>query len=307
MPNKNETIDIILDTNALEFICDCDRFEELMRRIKQLLDDSVLRIHFNVIAFCERLEGIVEKHFENARDHIRKASTITGRTFILPPKQHLMKCIGLFPEEDIRNEALIWFKLFQGFCSCKDYDDFKSVFATAADDLRHQNESILQGANRIYSFIQQIKESNKSEGKITKFNLNLSEVFNFKRVLRDNFPRRYDLYEPTRQMAGYLMEKKLRSISYLTDAYFYYSKKVFNGMKPQSGDHNDLELIVYLNACDYLMTRDKRLIDILQKSGNEDLMDRYIKPDIFISKVLHGPFDLRKRARDSVVSIPIRQ
>lgn len=80
-----------------------------------------------------------------------------------------------------------------------------------------------------------------------------------------------------------LVFEKLPSIKYFVFVFLHYVRQlVLNKRKTKLSDYNDLELVLYLNLADHLVTNDDFLRDLVNLSGEPELDGRAISCEDFL-------------------------
>ena len=111
--------------------------------------------------------------------------------------------------------------------------------------------------------------------------------------------------EIARNTPGIILNQRLKPLQYLTDAYIYYNQLLYGNYNPKQSDKYDLLYLLYLNICDYLITRDSKFRSIMDNCGNDELRGRSITPEAFLKMLDKDEIRLAKRAPDPVGEIRI--
>ncbi|MCP4705898.1 MAG: hypothetical protein GY865_14965, partial [candidate division Zixibacteria bacterium] len=256
-------IEIILDNNALQYICEPERYDRILKRLNKLYNDGILSMHFNNIVFLEQIIGLNRKYFKEAQQFIRDASKVFHKSLLLHPQKYVEDCILNLSNEDKLKEDRIVRTLIQEFCNYKSYDEASNNIGKYRDFHSRIKDKIFSGDMKIFKYMQAKKKDNTD----LVFNKNTKDLFVFGDMIWRVLLKSYNLEQKTRYIPGKVLEKRLVSLCYLRDLLVYHQKIMFEGTKPSPGDEADYKQVVYLNTCDYIITNDRKFREKLNNCG----------------------------------------
>jgi len=287
----------LFDNNALADLAksNAKAIYDLRNRIIKLSNTGKISFRFSPIAFYEQLAGVNSKEsLANAQNTVKNAYSLTAAGhFLLDPVFHLKRNLSLVSKNDVINKGKMWVETFRIFIKCTNVNDFHENFGEMQSILSNQLDIIFKKSSEL---AQEGRNSIDFESR-RSFKLFLKDR-HFRNYLRKSiFESTIDHFNLSSARNYYKLSKVLRlipSILYFVDTRLYLNWKYAAGRNPRSSDYFDLEQLIYLDICDYILTMDGGLIDILDNCGNNGLRNRALRLDFFKSD--SNIANLQKRA-----------
>lgn len=214
------------------------------------------------------------------------------KSIMLDPVHHLRICLSRPSDQIILNSDRLWREKLTKFCNSRNYSEIEDIFKSDVDSLGEYRADFLTAiTGRIQHLV-----GHYSRPENRNFRNFRGEKDSLPEELFYRFIDFYGLRSLVRHIPGYEVERKLVSLKYLTDAYIYYVWQGVTGRIPKASDYDDLEQFLYLNICDYIVTADKNMKEIMNRCTNEDLRGRFIDTCDFVNAALHNNLNYVKRA-----------
>jgi len=269
--NGCNTICMLLDNNALEYL-HCKASQRERELLKKHYEENRLILHLSPFTFREQIKGVNKSCFGKVQSLFKSAYEFTqGGQFLSEPILHVGYIAETVSHNDLLEDVKMNINLLRELVNAPNYGDWLNIFQEFKDCMERVYREIHLGTFR-------------PTGNISRDKVYIGLL------------GRYKLEALAATPKGQLKLKGMPSLSYLTTVHHFYYDTVLAKRQAMSGDWIDLEQAVYLNIIDYIMTRDKRYIELLNECGDPELKGRAIKHDVVLKYLKHSPWP--KRARD---------
>jgi hypothetical protein len=296
-------IEVLIDNNALVDLCSEKEYPNYLTSINELRATGILSLNFSIYPFLEQIEGIIDdRTFDKVKSLIIQAGRVSGGRLLLPTEYHLRKAIDILPEQELKSEAKYWSNILSMFGSFKNYDEFKSNLGALQVYLNKSKNWIYGGAQNVQDFTMKFIKSQKGRGQLAHFFANEQQLIEFRQFIFNILLKRFnlttvrDIYPNIHQF-----DERVISVTYLANIYICYYERIYRGRAVKKSDHIDLEQIIYMDACDYLLTNDKYYRDLINACEYSDLTGRAISLKEFIGIIIKRPISFEKRAVHSTM------
>jgi len=247
-------------------------------------------IHFNPVNAFEQIQGVAsEESFQHAkRTVLRARETWKCGRMLLSPKLHLLDSITGVTDDICRLDGQLAVESLDKFCLCATIDEFNQVLGAAKLRIHRATQYLHDQANTINDAL------DESVGQqFHRFDDNevVLKIFWLERFLRS-----IGVFQRIEHTPIVDLLAQCRSLLYYGDVQFAYMKRMCldRQRSPDMGDSADLLQTVYLDVCDYIVTDDRDLREIMELTKNPELSGRTIGFDD-LKRHLDAPF-LGKRA-----------
>lgn len=292
------TICILLDNNALQFLSDNNNINQRQKDlINEHYQNKKLFLHISPSTFQEQIKGVNESCFPQMQRFFKTAYSLTHGCHVTHPELHLKKITGAVTDNELWECVRIDINTLRELVCAPNFEDWSGKFRPLQNYVKGVLKWIHSGAEELKSKMDVWYREAEGGSYTEKTNMISKNEDTLRNVVYKALLKRYKLEDSYNLLEARGEAGKLISLDYLANVYLYYYGTILRSRKPRSGDHIDLEQVVYLNIIDYIMTRDKRYIELLNECGDPELKGRTITPEVFLKNVKYAPWP--KRARDN--------
>lgn len=281
------------DNDAIEHLVNRDTFEQHRQNIARVSDRQEVVVHFSRTNLLELIKGATERNFRRLQTLLRQAYALGGRhNMLLSPSHHLRWGLGRADQETLNQ----WYNdlyndVFQMF-KAANFQEFQALYSKAIASLNRGNVAILEKAMEVKQSAQGMPDSEKKEFADDFLSEKGSSLF-FDLV----YPSILEQFNLQDEVSGLDREevvRRLPSLIQFCDVYrSLMRKRIIDGRIPKKGDYFDIQKVVYLDWCDYIVSDDRKFRVLLNEAGTSDLVGRAIPLSKFLEHI-DKPFLLHR-------------
>lgn len=229
------------------------------------------------------MQGVSEKNFFKLKEVFLKALILgSRRNLLLSPSHHLKFGLLRVSQQQVNKwYANLYNDIFQ-MAKVGNYNDFAVLFHRASASMARENEQISDIAKNVQEVMRKKIDTEKKKRTIRWF-LSTSGWQLFFQLVYPDILRQFNLQNDVGDMERDEVVRRIPSLVQWTDAFrksLY--RRILEGYAVRSGDYFDIQKVVYLDLCDYIVSDDGDFRKTLDMPGPTDLHGRVIKLEKFL-------------------------
>jgi hypothetical protein len=275
----------VFDNDALVHLTQRSNYDSLKTKIQESFERRINRVYFTRVNFWEFVQGVSESNLHQFQHFLREFCGLCQQRYILPlPEICLRESIGRLTRNELETACSTLVKNMQSMLAVRSCEDFRSEFADIQDYLVEANNSLYDAAVADDEAFRENPPS-LSKKEITE-GISADKSGHFWEKMHKSLLHRFQLDELLPGITPMELARQLPSLFEMSEIYRILLKKILvDGKKPDKGDFFDLQKIVYLGRCDYIVTDDRKFRVLFDEVGTCALFGRCIPLDKFLEHV----------------------
>jgi len=288
-------IETVMDISTLEEFCDHPDYESNLQRLEELNARDSLNLNVNLFPLFQKISsGEGMESFTKLQKFINSTLSIKDDNLLLPVELYVWRMSDALPDDSLRDGTAFWFDLLNDFYRGKGIDDMSGGLKKVADYWDHSLRYISNFADAVKEHTAGFKNPESAR---QTFQSNTDVLNDFRRFIFDKLQLRFKLKGIMNNYPDFqYMVQRLISLFYLSDVQICHNLNILEGQESTLDDYVNLEQLVYLNGCDYFVTNDRKIIDLVNNCPFADLKGRIISLDDFIDWLKSEKFQVEKKA-----------
>ena len=282
------------DNDAIEHLVRSDTFEEHRQEIQRASNRQDLMMHLSRTNVLEIVKGVTERNFRRLQMLLRQAYAFGGRrNLLLSPSHHLKWGLGRVDPHTLNEWYNSFYNdVFQLF-KAANYPEFQERYAKVSASLDRGNDAIWNNAKDVKQAIL-AKLDSKAKKKSADWFLSPEGSSLFFDLMYSTVLQQFNLGDDVIGLEREEVVRRLPSLVQFCDTFrTLQRKRIIEGHNPQKGDYFDIQKVVYLDLCDYIVSDDRRFRALVDAAGTSDLFGRAIPLSKFLQHI-HRPFLLNR-------------
>ncbi|MDH4156328.1 MAG: hypothetical protein OEW00_03515 [candidate division Zixibacteria bacterium] len=269
-------IEFVYDNDALEHLIKADDYKELKPRILESVERGINRFYICQYTFWEMVKGASRRNLTRLQNILREAYWLSGEgQVLLYPTPHLKHSLGAISVRDYKKNCQEFIRCIQEFLCCREFADFEHKFGSAqsfiSDELKALSDLAVKGREVVFKNL-----SNTGTDGAKEF-LSSTNSESFFRIFLPQIIERFKLESELSGLSADTVQRKVPSLRQFSDVFRTLQLKRLTGNKKiDLNDYFDVQKVVYLDKCDYLITDDRRLRVLFKEANCSDLWGRAI-------------------------------
>lgn len=269
-------IRFVYDNNVLGHLIDRPDYAEVKSSILQSIKDGGSSFYYSEMNFWELFKGVNCDNFPQLRRILEQAFELCGQGNVLVnPHEHLAYSAGILTHAQYCESAARLLGLIRRIIQCADFSSFHAKFGALVERVRAQVDSVIKDAHRSTSVMRErlrghsvTKSRSTARGKLNEL---------FFRLYYEDVAKHFRMESAVTTLTAEEVASKYPSLKYYSDIFHTLLIKRMNRKNVDNGDYFDLEMVAYLDICDYIVTDDRPFIALFEESGTADLRGRAIR------------------------------
>lgn len=282
------------DNDAIGHLVNSETFEEHRKNIEGASNRKSVAVHFSRTNLLEMVKGVKECNFQYLQRLLRQAYVLGGRRNLLLSPSHHLKCgLGQADQETVNQWYEAFYKDVRQMFGATDYREFHQVYGKASASLGRGNDAIWNAAKEVKQASLDTLDRERRKALDDRY---LSDKSG-SRFFDEMYPgllQRFNLQDDIVDLDREEIVRRLPSLVQFCEVYrTLQRKRVIEGHNPQPGDFFDVERVIYLDLCDYIVSDDRRFRNLLNDAGTSDLCGRAIELEEFLEHLEHPMLEKR--------------
>lgn len=264
-------IKFVFDNDALGHLVKDAQYEQLKLKILESRQRRQNQFFISAVTLWEAFKGTHEKNFNGLQQMLCEGLELAGEENVLPdPHDYLRFRFLRTPRREQRSDTSRLIAQIHSFLGMKSHSEFVCAFGEVVRYVSNEIEKIRASVDQSTARMNGHDELKRvlDPEKIREFSLvffsSLLQHFRLEDAVVITSPKNILQTHPSLYYFASLYQILMR-------------KRVFNGAKVRIGDFFDLERVIYLDTCDYLVTDDKALIDLFNNCRTPYMNGRAIR------------------------------
>ncbi len=276
------------DNDALQDLVENPDYQQLLKEIRRARERREIELYFSQTNMLELVKGVTQGNFRLLQNLLRQAIVLCGRNnLLLSPSHHLKYGLGyLSPRELAQLRANRYYDVLQMF-KANDFGSFMTSFGKMREKLSSDQDVIWRQAS---DGVEKIRKMNNKAGQGKPENWLLSESGSslWIQLSYEALLQLFGLEDAVSGLSREQVQERLPSLVQYAEAFRSLNhRRVVKRFRVEKGDYFDIQKVVYLDLCDYIISNDGRFVDVLNEAGTADLVGRAIKLEDFIRHLEH--------------------
>ncbi|MCB2229284.1 hypothetical protein KQH82_01115 [bacterium] len=289
-------IRFVWDNDAIEHIQSRQDYDELKDRILALDALGDIRAYYSEVSFLELIKGVNQQNFERLKAVTRNAYDLCGKGhLLLYPDEHLRVALGIYDRSEVQRKGSNLIREIKFFVDLPSIGAFKTAFDERASFIAKNIGAIYESSCASTRVLNTEIDGIPKNTRKRMISTRDDEAF-FRLFYRDALSR-FSLNDCVDSATAESVDNALPSLKQFSSVFYsLLLKRLFDQKQVQPSDFFDIQKVVYLDLCDYIVTDDRRFRVLFDESRLASMAGRAISHEEFLLH-LESPY-LRKQKTD---------